>query len=49
MIYRLKEGLGSPDRYLGGFFEKAQLKDGRVVGSKKFVDYLKSTIKDVDK
>ena len=28
MIYRLKEGFGPPDRYLGANVEKVQLKDG---------------------
>ena len=48
IIYRLKEGFGSPDRYLGANFEKVQLKDERVVWSTNFVDYLKSAIENVD-
>ena len=48
MIYRLKEGFGPPDRYLGANVEKLQLKDGRVVWSTNCVDYLKSAIENVD-
>ena len=48
MIYRLKEGFGPPDRYLGANVEKVQLKDGRVVWSTNCVDYLKSAIENVD-
>ena len=44
MIYRLKEGFGPPDRYLGANFEKIQLKDGLVMCSTNSVDYLKSAI-----
>ena len=33
VIYRLKEGFGPPDRYLGSNVEKVHLKDGRVVWS----------------
>ena len=48
MIYRLKEGFGPPDQYLGANIEKAQLKDGLVVWSTNCVDYLKSAIENVD-
>ena len=48
MIYWLKEGFGTPDRYLGANVEKVQLKDGRVVCSTNSVDYLKSKIDNVD-
>ena len=48
MLYRLKEGFGPPDRYLGANVEKVQLKDGRVVWSTNCVDYLKSAIENVD-
>ena len=48
MIYRLKEGFGPPDQYLGENVEKVQLKDGRVVWSTNCVDYLKSAIDNVD-
>ena len=44
MIYRLKEGFGPPDRYLGANVEKVQLKDGRFVCSTNCADYLNSTI-----
>ena len=44
IIYRLKEGFGPPDRYLGANVEKLQLKDGQVVWSTKCVDYLKIAI-----
>ena len=44
MIYRLKEGFGPPDRYLGANFEKIQLKDGLFMCSTNSVDYLKSAI-----
>ena len=47
-IYRLKEGFGPPDLYLGENVEKVQLKDGRVVWSTKCVDYLKIAIENVD-
>ena len=29
-VYRLKEGVDPPDRYLGGTIERVQLSDGRV-------------------
>ena len=48
MIYRLKEGFGPPDRYLGANVEKVQLKDERVVWYTNFDDYLKITIENVD-
>ena len=48
MIYRLKEGFVPPDQYLGANVEKVQLKDGRVVWSTNYVDYLNITIDDVD-
>ena len=44
MIYRLKEGFGPPDRYLGANVEKVQLKDGQVVWSTKCIDNLKIVI-----
>ena len=48
IIYWLKEDFGPPDWYLGELFEKVQLKDGRLVWSTKCVDYLKSSIDNVD-
>ena len=47
-IYRLKEGFGPPDLYLGANVEKVQLKDGRVLWSTNCFDYLKSAIENVD-
>ena len=44
IIYRLKEGFGPPDWYLGPNFEKLKLEDWRVVCSTNCVDYLKSAI-----
>ena len=48
MIYRLKEGFGPPDQYLGANVEKVQLKYGRVVWSTNCVGYLKSAIENFD-
>ena len=48
MIYWLKEGFGTPDRYLGTNVEKVQLNYGRAVWSANCVDYLKSAIENVD-
>ena len=48
MIYRLMEGFGPLDRYLGANFDKLQLKDGRFVWSTKYDDYLKSAIEFFD-
>ena len=47
MIYRLKEGFGPPDQYLGANVEKVQLEDGRVFWSTNCVDYLKSAIENL--
>ena len=47
IIYRLKDGFGPPDQYLGANVEKVQLKDGRVVWSTNWVDYLKIAIQNV--
>ena len=47
MIYRLKEGFGPPDRYLGANVDKVQLKDGRFVCSNNCVDYLNSAIEKI--
>ena len=46
--YRLKDGSGEPDRYLGGNIEKAQLYDGTTAWSMTCVDYLKGAIQNVD-
>ena len=48
MIYRLKEGFGTPGRYLGANFERVQLKYVQVVWSTNCVDYFKSEIENVD-
>ena len=48
MIYRLMEGFGTPDQYLGENVDKVQLKDGRVVWSTDRVDCLKSAMDYVD-
>ena len=48
MIYRLKEGFGLPDQYLGANVEKVQLEDGRVFWSTNCVDYLNISIGYVD-
>ena len=48
MIYRLKEGFVQPDQYLGANVEKLQLKYGRVVWYTNCVDYLKSSIENID-
>ena len=47
MIYCLKEGFETPEKYLSANFEKLQLKYGRVVWSTNCVDYLKSAIDNV--
>ena len=47
-IYRLKDGFGPSDLYLGENVENLQLKDVRVVWSTNCVDYLKSAIENVD-
>ena len=48
MIFRLKEGFGPPDRYLGANFEKLQLKDAQVVWFTNCVDNLKRATENVD-
>ena len=47
-VYRLKEGFGPPDRYLGANVNKFQLEDGRTVWSMTCVEYLCGAIKNVD-
>ena len=44
MIYRLKDGFGPPDQYLGDNVEELQLEDGQVFWSTNYVDYLNSAI-----
>ena len=47
-IYRLKEGFGPPDLYLGENVEKVNLKDGKIVCSTNCVDYLNSVVENID-
>ena len=47
-VYRLKEGFGPPDRYLGANVEKVQLKNGKECWSMHSGDYLKGAIKGID-
>ena len=46
-IYRLKEGFGPPDRYIGANFDKFQLEYGRTVWSMTCVEYLCGDIKNI--
>ena len=48
MIYRLKEGFGTPNLYLSTNVERLQFKDGQVIWFTNCVDYLKSAIENVD-
>ena len=48
MIYRLKEGFGTPDWYLGTTVDKVHLKDRLVAWSTDCVGYLKREIENVD-
>ena len=47
-FYRLKDGIGSPSRYLGANIDKVQLEDGRIVWSMTCVDYISGAIKSVN-
>ena len=47
-IYRLKEGFGPPDRYIGENVEKVQLRDGIIVWYTNCVDDSNSAIENVD-
>jgi hypothetical protein len=47
-VYRLKDGAGPPDRYLGANLEKVQLQDGSTAWSMSCVDYLKGSIENVN-
>ena len=47
-VYQLKEGFGTPDRYLRDNVYKVQLEDGRTVLSTTCVAYLCGTIKNID-
>jgi len=46
-VYRLKDGVGAPDRYLGGNLEKVQTSDGSVAWSLSCYDYLINAIQQV--
>ena len=46
-FYRLKDGTGEPDRYLGGNIERVQTQDGSVAWSLSCHDYLFNAIKQV--
>ena len=48
MIYRLNEGFGPSDQFLGANVDKVQLKNGKVVCSTNCVDYLMSAIVNLD-
>ena len=47
-VYRLKDGVGPPDRYLGANVNKVQLSDGSMCWSMTCVDYLKGAIENVN-
>jgi hypothetical protein len=47
-VYRLKEGSGPPDRYLGANVEQVQLEDGSLAWSMTCVDYLRGAIENVN-
>ena len=47
-IYRLKEGVGSPDRHLSANVNKVQLEDGRTFWYMTCVEYLCVSINHVD-
>ena len=46
-VYRLKDGVGTPDRYLGGNIERVQTSDGSVAWSLSCYDYLINAIQQV--
>ena len=46
-MYRLKDGTGAPDRYLGGNIERVQVSDGSVAWSLSCHDYLSNAIQQV--
>ena len=48
IIYRLNEGFVPPCQYLSENVEKVQLKDGQVIWSTNYVDYLNISIDNVD-
>ena len=48
-VYRLKDGVGPPGRYLDGNVQKFQLQNGSVACSLSCHDYLKSAIQNINK
>jgi len=46
-VYRLKDGVGTPDRYLGGNIERVQTSDGSVAWRLSCYDYLTNAIQQV--
>ena len=46
-LYRLKDGTGEPDRYLGGNIERVQTNDGSVAWSLSCHDYLSNAIRQI--
>ena len=46
-LYRLKDGTGEPDRYLGGNIERVQSSDGSVAWSLSCNDYLSNAIRQI--
>jgi len=46
-LYRLKDGTGEPDRYLGGNIERVQTSDGSEAWSLSCYDYLNNAIQQV--
>ena len=46
-LYRLKDGTGEPDRYLGGNIERVQTQDGSVAWSLSCHDYLNNAIQQI--
>lgn len=47
-VYRLKNSVGKPDRYLGANVDQVQLEDGTTAWSMSCVDYLDGAIKNVN-
>ena len=46
-LYRLKDGTGEPDRYLGGNIERVQTDDGSIAWSLSCHDYLSNAIRQI--
>ena len=47
-FYWLKDGVGSPSRYLGANIEQVQLEDSKEVWSMTCVDYIKGAIRNIN-